>query len=421
MAKFTINFQANTTGNHYIGYRTYNDPVNTYTVETINVIGPVPSSESLEIEVPGNLYCADDDILYEGYIIAACQNQRDSNNDGIPDLAITWSTLLVQQTDPCKEVTIKCDNTPLDYIEILTPGAGYTTASVSFTGGGGGTGAEATAFLGDGVITAVLGDGFGAGYSEGDGTQTNIPLIGIGQVPLNAGNLGTVDVTFLSGAITNIVINTPGSGYISTENPVTIDNSALAIGTAPSVEESITLTCAGSFADEVDHIDITNPGSGYTVTPRVVITGDGAAATAGAVMTQECPSLDLRDYDCGSSAELSNTPEYVIGVKEDITICADIASLATLPSNFTYTDNGNCHCEECRSVTVSCPGATTGTGTISYQTCWDNSGDYTAFTLVTRNINWDETIELGCILPNTLFLDDGNLDQPIVPSDVTCP
>lgn len=121
MASFTINFNANAIGDHYIGYRTYNDPTNTYTVVTHNVA--TLGAQAVEIQVPGNLYCGD--ITYNGYVIAACQPQTDNNSDGIPDAAITWVANLLKQTDPCIFAEIKCDNSPIAYLSINNAGINY--------------------------------------------------------------------------------------------------------------------------------------------------------------------------------------------------------------------------------------------------------------------------------------------------------
>lgn len=117
MATFRINFQAQTTGTHYIGYRTYDDPIGTYNVLTINVIGIVPQAVYVDIPVPGNLYCAYGGILYEGYIVAACQLlPEEVPSVMIPAAAITWSVPLLEQTDPCIKTNILCEATPISTV-----------------------------------------------------------------------------------------------------------------------------------------------------------------------------------------------------------------------------------------------------------------------------------------------------------------
>ena len=132
MASFRINFQAQTTGDHYIGYRTYNDPPNTYTVLTVNITGAVPQLAHVDIPVPGNLYCAYDGIAYTGYIIAACEDQTDADMDGIPDVAIQWTVNLLQQTDPCVKTTILCEAVGIDNVT-YTPGVTGCTPDGVYT------------------------------------------------------------------------------------------------------------------------------------------------------------------------------------------------------------------------------------------------------------------------------------------------
>lgn len=144
MANFVVNFQANTTGDHYVGYRTYNDPVNTYTVETLNVVSTGP--QSVQIDIPGNLYCGD--ITYEGYIIAACEVQDDNNSDGIPDNATTFTVDLLKQTDPCISAEITCDNSPIASVTVTNGGTGGYTVGDSIT--------VTEANPGDELVAAVL-------------------------------------------------------------------------------------------------------------------------------------------------------------------------------------------------------------------------------------------------------------------------
>jgi hypothetical protein len=122
MASFRINFQAQTTGDHYIGYRTYNDPPNTYTVLTVNITGAVPQLAHVDIPVPGNLYCAYAGIRYDGYIIAACELlPGEDPATAIPAAATTWSVKLAQQTDPCIRTNILCEAVGI-YDITYTPG-----------------------------------------------------------------------------------------------------------------------------------------------------------------------------------------------------------------------------------------------------------------------------------------------------------
>lgn len=324
MASFIVNFNANTTGIHHVGYRTYNDPANTYTVIDHNVV--VTGAQMVEIPVPGNLYCADSDIEYDVYVIAACMDQTDGNADGVPDLALTQTITLAQQTDPCILTEIECVAVAIDSVVIATAGSGCT----------------------DGV--------YALGFSAPPGDEVEAAV-------------GTVTIT---------------------------------AGVAVSV-------------------NITNNGK-YKTTPTVTDTtpGCGVQPTYTATLEATCPTLTLADYDCGTNADLSEDSEYDLAIGDTVELCVDVATLAGLPDNFESTQDTNCHCEACQNATVSVPGATTGVGKVTYQTCWDGNNPNGALVLVSQEVHWDDTIDLGCVIPETITMDDGTLDASISVSYGSC-
>jgi len=74
--------------------------------------------------------------------------------------------------------------------------------------------------------------------------------------------------------VTSIIVDTPGSGFISPPVIAVVGNSIV-----PATAIS-TLTNDGG----IKSITVTNPGSGYTSTPTIVINGTGSGATAHAVI-----------------------------------------------------------------------------------------------------------------------------------------
>ena len=324
MANFTINFQANTSGDHYIGWRTYNDAPNTYNVITVNVVAP--GIQSQQIEVVGNMYCANDDlgsqdIRYNGYVIAACMDQNDGDGNGVPDLAIMWVVNMIQQIDPCIKTRITCDNVGIDSANAVILGTGYAVGEVI-------TVVEVTP--GDEVIAAVLEVGSEAG-----------------------------------GAIASITVITPGS---------------------------------------------------YKAIPTLDLTGIGDGnATATATLDATCPILDLSPYDCAAQTNLSDTPTYALPLTEYVDLCADDTTLGGLSAQFVDTvvtdvsGTGNCHCEPCNDVTVAVAGSS-GSGKITYQTCWDGSNGLGSTQMITQNVPFGSTVLLGCIIESTLKIDQGDLN-----------
>jgi hypothetical protein len=426
MASFNINFIANTVGIHTAYYRTYEDPINTYpNSESVNVI--TPGLQNVTINVTGSLYCAYDGIEYTGYVIADCMAALPATN-GIPDTALAngtiFTVLMEEQVDPCQNTVIECSNVGISSASLLTKGRFYPDSGGSLAGtpatvsidpplAAGGVQATATADHGSGIYNAIAINIGGTVYPEADGTQVNIPLIRLSQIPTD-GLLATADVTFTSGVITSVSLNNAGSGYTSTdrEDGITIDYTALAVGTAPSTEAVFNLGTVDGYGDEITNFIMVNLGSGYTVIPNITFGAVTEELATTNVVMDSCPSITLSDYDCGTEVNIIGTPDYVLSLSQTLKLCTSVSGLATLPAQFTSSNLGNCHCIDCENVEINMSGTTTGTGKISYQTCWDGSnGSYESFVLVTNALTGGSAnVNLGCIIGNTLKIEQGTLD-----------
>lgn len=102
MASITINYTPNTVGTHYIAYRDQAvGGAYTLTSEVI-ALNEVSIPRSLSIYVAAlDIYC--ESAIYEGYIIANCQDPADvSPADGIPDSAVEFTVNIDPIEDPCK-------------------------------------------------------------------------------------------------------------------------------------------------------------------------------------------------------------------------------------------------------------------------------------------------------------------------------
>lgn len=431
MASFDINFIANTTGLHTVYWRNYEDPVNTYpNSESVNVT--TPGLQTITIDVEGSLYCAPYGITYEGYVIAECQDPLPATN-GIPDSVLssgtTWTVVMDEQTDPCQDTTITCDNVGIDGITVDSFGRNYTgvngdpgavmTVTIDAPTAVGGVQATATAKHGDGILDgAVLIADFGGLFDIGNANTTQtVQFIRAGQLA-TTGNSGTVEVTFNASARVNTAtIITGGLAYTTTDNDyLTINHSALTFPGPPTggsgTEPKFEITPSTGYADQIDVTSflVTDFGSGYQVEPNIIF-GPSIPATIPIETTttlEPCASLNLADYDCGTVNNIIGTPEYILPLASSIDLCTTSTALASLPDEFSATNNGNCHCKECKNVTINTALTPLGTGQVSYQTCWDGSnGSYDAFVLVTNTINGSGGItDLGCIIPDTLFVED---------------
>jgi hypothetical protein len=166
MASFTVNFSANTTGDHYICYRTQGAaPATPFICTTENVTAT--GANSVVIEIPDNIYC--DVFTFEGYIIAACEPQTDTTGNGFPDAAVTFSVSFPQVPDPCPLYEIECSVVAVNRIILITnPGSGYTIGDpVVFT----------TANPADTIIAAT-GE---VGNVDGTGGITSVTVLTFGE------------------------------------------------------------------------------------------------------------------------------------------------------------------------------------------------------------------------------------------------
>ncbi|MGI9446352.1 MAG: hypothetical protein ACR2NI_01700, partial [Pirellulales bacterium] len=92
---------------------------------------------------------------------------------------------------------------------------------------------------------------------------------------------GTVAVTFAPPPITNIVINTPGSGYATNADdiPVTFDMSPTG--------DTATGVASSDGTGQITSVTITNPGSGYTSTPTLTISAPTTGTRAEASISDD--------------------------------------------------------------------------------------------------------------------------------------
>ncbi len=192
-------------------------------------------------------------------------------------------------------------------ITVTAPGSGYTSAPTVTIASGSGNGATATALVDySGVVNAVTVDVAGNGY-----TAPSVTISGGGATSDAAGTVyGGVDAVTVTdpgtgytmpvvefslpedpngiqatghadmdanGAITGVIVDTPGSGYAAAPT-VTIHD-----GTVADPINGATLAAATATLS-LQNVVLNNFGSGYTSAPSVVFndtgTGTGAAGSA---------------------------------------------------------------------------------------------------------------------------------------------
>lgn len=248
MASFTVTFQANTTGNHLVCYRTQGaapaTPFNC-TTQNISAIG----AASITVEIPDNIYC--DTFIFEGYIIAECEPQTDTTGNGFPDAAVTFSVTFPQVPDPCPLYEIECVSVGINRtMSIVNPGSGYTVGDpITFTTANPAdtivaATAEISSVDGSGQILAVNVTGFGE--------YTALPTATVG----GSGTLGEVAATLdpcTPLLLSTISCNNPAQGPI-------VPFATLELGDTLSLCADAALI--PSLASEFSATDISTTGGG---------------------------------------------------------------------------------------------------------------------------------------------------------------
>jgi hypothetical protein len=191
-------------------------------------------------------------------------------------------------------------------VNIVNAGSGYTTPpGVRFIGGGG-SGAAATATIGDGVVNIITLSSGGSGYS----TSPTITFTGIATVSAAA-----TAIVSSAGSITAIRLTNTGLGY--TQAPtITISSPATSgIGTF-SFKETITGSVSGataivrSWSDVTNELKISNVSGEFISGERVVGSGSSASYKVRFVNT------DVTNDGYADNTDIETEAEEIIDFSE---------------------------------------------------------------------------------------------------------
>jgi hypothetical protein len=192
---------------------------------------------------------------------------------------------------------------PVSTISLGSGGSGYTTVpNVTFSGGGGGINAQATASITTYVSTIVVSGGGGSGYTVapsvgfnsggGSGLQATAVLSSTGavkSVSVSSGGSGytsspSVGFTIgtsatatanlaTSGAVKSISVASGGSGYAANQAALPVSFAGGGGG------GGAVATAATNASGVITAITVTSGGSGYTVAPTLTVTGGSVQPT----------------------------------------------------------------------------------------------------------------------------------------------
>lgn len=322
-----LQFTPNYTGNHRVCYRLgIAGPFDCSTV-VAGVVG-VPQTVDIPFDYTViDLTCNSDVIT--GYVQPVC----------VPESCPYLRTdFLVSYTPYCRLWTVECTDAPVETVGATSVGSGYTPGAVIpviFTGGGGGVGAAADAYIADAAVGSIGINNPGTGYT--DGTFYNVATVPAGPQPAVGTGLVLAQVEILGGTVNSFSFAQnsadAGAGYVNG------DTFTLNIPGNPG-NGDIELVAGDVHSGDVLWIDLTNPGSGYTVAPGVSI---GGTAVLVATLMQ-CPAYDLgtdcSGFNVGLQLQRSIGWKYficqAIGPGNPSTIDGWTATLGTLPANCCY-------------------------------------------------------------------------------------
>ena len=182
-------------------------------------------------------------------------------------------------------------------VVVNEPGSGYSFANITFTGGGGGSGAEATVLLGD---------------------SDDLPVL-----------QSAVEGAAIAGTIDRIVINSAGLDYSEGDVVVTIT------GDGTGAEATAILSASGA----ITRVNITNGGTGYT-NATITFTqtsGVGSGATARAVLSPigghgSNPIKELFGSTIGLTTSLSDN------ANKDLFLSNDFRQIGLVKNLYNYAD-----------------------------------------------------------------------------------
>lgn len=173
-------------------------------------------------------------------------------------------------------------------VEVINPGYGYTVAPGIVFNGGGGTGAAATATIGNGIVGIIT------VTSGGDGYATP-PIVAISTAPIGGINATARSYISSAGIVTSIRITNAGSGYIVAPTITIAPPASSGVGTYIQ-NETVTGSISGTTALVKSWSAVTNELNVYKIDGSFV-NGDVIVGSASSA------SYKLRTYSSDDSID----------------------------------------------------------------------------------------------------------------------
>ena len=237
----------------------------------------------------------------------------------------------------------------LDSVSITAGGTGYTSVPTVVIAGDG-TGATATATVGSGAVTGVTINTSGSGYSfafitfVGGGGSGATAKANLGDADSLPALQSAVEGASVSGTLDRIVITNAGQDYIEGDVNISI------VGDGTGAEASAYVnTATGALTD----IKVTNPGSGYSYA-TINITNTAAPGTNAAARAIVSPqgghgsnaTRELFAHNLGLTVSFSDNDNRDLILGNDfrqIALIKNMYDTAGTPAVFTTNTGTACH------------------------------------------------------------------------------
>lgn len=195
-------------------------------------------------------------------------------------------------------------------ITVTVPGANNTAATAVITSGSGATASVTVGGSGGNKVVAFTSIVGGANY-------TSIPTVTIS----GDGTGATAHAVLTSGVVTSLIVDTQGTGY----SAATVTIAAVGSGAT-----------TGSITFNTGHIlsiAVTSGGTGYTNAPTVSITGDGTSATATSTITSGIvTAITITGGGSGYSSAAATAVPVGSGATASVTVNAAGRIIALTPT-----------------------------------------------------------------------------------------
>lgn len=154
-------------------------------------------------------------------------------------------------------------------------------------------------------------------------------------------------------------------------------------------------------------VDMTSQGL-YKAAPTITVRNNDCFSVPDFTVTLYKVTIDLSVYVAASNLGPVR-PIYEKEIGDVFHLAMADASIVT-NDRLAVVSEGSYYCKGCKTAIVNAVASSSGSGKISYQTCWDSSNPEGTAILITMQIVAGVSYTLGNLLEDTITIDNDTLD-----------